>query len=245
LSFWANFNLGYIDPNRRGEADGIIMEQVRGVAWAWRSLGQAVAVLPDHHKMKHYFAQKLTNNLVFYNRSHAQDTPMRLGSPLGAMESDQNSVAAWQNDFLFVVTGYLVGLDVPGAADFFKWLGHFTIGRWTNEAAGFCPAMAAPYYIKDRDAGDRWITSWKVLFEINWPDAKTCPAGMIAGDPDSPSGYVAYAAAALAVAVQHNFPGSQAGYAELRRRAPQLRAKWSLEPEWAIVPPQESRARAE
>jgi hypothetical protein len=68
---------------------------------------------------------------------------------------------------------------------------------------------------------------------------------MIAGDPDSPSGYVAYAAAALAVAVQHNFPGSQAGYAELRRRAPQLRAKWSLEPEWAIVPPQESRARAE
>jgi hypothetical protein len=65
-AFWANFCLigSYAnDYNRKGQQGLLIGNEVRGIGWALRNLGDAAAYLPDNDPMKRYLADKVVNNL--------------------------------------------------------------------------------------------------------------------------------------------------------------------------------------
>ena len=65
-AFWANFSLigSYAnDYNRKGQQGLLIGNEVRGIGWALRNLGDAAAYLPDNDPMKRYLADKVVNNL--------------------------------------------------------------------------------------------------------------------------------------------------------------------------------------
>jgi hypothetical protein len=67
LAFWANFTLiGSFasDDNRKGAQGLLIGNEVRGIGWGLRSIGDAAAYLPDDCAMKHYLASKVWNNLT-------------------------------------------------------------------------------------------------------------------------------------------------------------------------------------
>jgi hypothetical protein len=66
-AFWANFCLigSYAnDYNRKGQQGLLIGNEVRGIGWALRNLGDAAAYLPDNDPMKRYLADKVVNNLT-------------------------------------------------------------------------------------------------------------------------------------------------------------------------------------
>ena len=66
MAFWANYCLigSYAnDYNRKGRQGLLIGNEVRGIGWALRNLGDAAAYLPDADPMKRYLADKVVNNL--------------------------------------------------------------------------------------------------------------------------------------------------------------------------------------
>jgi hypothetical protein len=68
MAFWANFTLiGSFasDDNRKGAQGLLIGNEVRGIGWGLRNLGDAAAYLPDDNPMKHYLASKVWNNLAY------------------------------------------------------------------------------------------------------------------------------------------------------------------------------------
>jgi len=68
LAYWANFCLiGSFasDDNRKGARGLLIGNEVRGIGWGLRTLGDAAAYLPDASPLKTYFASKVWNNLTF------------------------------------------------------------------------------------------------------------------------------------------------------------------------------------
>ena len=67
LAYWANFCLlGSFasDDNRKGPQGLLIGNEVRGIGWALRTLGDAAAYLPDGDPLKAYFAAKTLANLA-------------------------------------------------------------------------------------------------------------------------------------------------------------------------------------
>jgi hypothetical protein len=67
VAYWANFCLiGSFasDDNRKGPQGLLIGNEVRGIGWALRNLGDAAAYLPDSSPMKTYLASKVWANLT-------------------------------------------------------------------------------------------------------------------------------------------------------------------------------------
>jgi hypothetical protein len=238
LMYWANWNMASVDPNYRQREKGLITGQVRGVAWALRSLGQVVAVLPSQHRMRPYFTEKLTNNLDYLLSEYVHNPGRRQGELDGLLEAgrEPGSVGPWQSDFLAIVLGFLADVELPAAETTLQWLAQFTVGRWTHQAEGYCFALAPAYYLKIRAADGRPLRTWAELFHENYPDVTSCPVAFAGGLAESPYDYVAVASASLATAAAHQIAGAATAYAALHRMAPNLRSKFAGDPTWAIAP---------
>ena len=68
LAYWASFCLlGSFasDDNRKGAQGLLIGNEVRGIGWALRNLGDAAAYLPDDDPLKNYLASKTFANLSY------------------------------------------------------------------------------------------------------------------------------------------------------------------------------------
>jgi len=86
VAFWANFCLiGSFasDYNRKGAQGLLVGNEVRGIGWALRNLGDAAAYLPDASGDKSYFASKVWNNLTDLDRYGAtfQSGPLQTVFP--------------------------------------------------------------------------------------------------------------------------------------------------------------------
>ena len=71
VAFWANFCLiGSFssDDNRKGAQGLLFGNEVRGIGWGLRNLGDAAAYLPDASPMKAYLAAKVMNNLTYLDQ---------------------------------------------------------------------------------------------------------------------------------------------------------------------------------
>ena len=194
--FWANWNMGRVNPGYRGGAQGLVVSnEMRAQAWSLRSIGEVTRAIADTHPMKEYFKTKLADNLAWYVNGYPRDTTGAV-SPLGMMEKGDavGQTAPWQNDFMALVVGQLAEAGDPQAAEYFKWISRFTVGRFINESAGFCRAQAPGYYIAIRDSANNFVSTWGALFKLNWPTITSCdPNRAVDGDPTSAAGYAAYA----------------------------------------------------
>jgi Flp pilus assembly pilin Flp len=237
--FWANWNMGRVNPSYRGRNNGLIFEnEMRGQAWSLRSIGEATFALPDNHPMKGYFKTKLNTNLAWYVARYPRDSTNTV-SPLGMMEKNDavGQTAPWQNDFMALVVGQLAEAGDIQAREYFNWISRFTVGRFLNESAGFCRAQAPGYYITIRDASNRFITDWGLLFRTNWPTITSCdPKRVVDGVPTSPSDYAAYARAMLGTSVGLGISGADAAYSYWNNVTPQMRNAMLGDPTWAIIP---------
>jgi hypothetical protein len=236
---WANWVMGCVDPALRGMDKGLLWaNQVRGTAWAIRSLGHAAIILPDAHPMKRYFNAKLQNNLEYYLSRFVRSKSPNV-SPLGILENvDQKGVIGpWQYDFLFLSIADLARAKIPNAEELMRWMARFVVGRWSAETDGYCYRMAPAYYVKFRDPSGRPFSDWGALFRANWPDMRSCPPAFPqdsgAGSPD---GYVANSYAALGAAAAFSIPGAEEIRRRIARDSPAMLARFGNNPTFAIVP---------
>lgn len=231
--FWATFNLN------RGNNKGLINdEQIRGQAWAMRSIGEASRILPDKHTMKSYFKKRLDENLTWYVERYS--SPYKTGvSPLGCIvQGDKpNETAPWQDDFMTIVIAQLAENQEQLATKYLQIIGRCSTDRWIHEDQGFCRHKSAGYWIKIRNENGTFMRNWLEVFRANWPEIQKCyPSQPMDGYPGSASGYVAYANAALAVASDFGIVGAKGAYHWLSTQTPSIKNAFAQDPTWAIVP---------
>jgi len=238
---WSNWVMGSVDPGLRGMNKGLLWgNQMRGTAWAIRTLGEAAIIVPDAHPMKQYFNAKLQNNLGYYI-SHFVQSKQGNVSPLGILENvDQNGLLGpWQYDFLFISVADLARAGIPHAEELLRWMARFVVGRWSHaaQAEGYCYRMAPAYYVKFRDASGHPLPDWGALFRANWPDVKSCPATFPSDSgADTADGYVANSYAALGAAASFSIPDAEEERKRIARDSPAMLQKFSDDPTFAIVP---------
>ena len=213
-------------------------EQIRGQAWALRSLGEASRILPDKHPMKSYFQKRLDENLNWYAVRYS--APDNAGvSPLGCIvQGDMpEKTAPWQDDFMTIVVAQLAENQEPQAEKYLQSIARCSTDRWTQEDKGFCRHKSPAYWIKIRNDNGVFMRSWPEVFRANWPEITKCQSGQpMDGYPDSAAGYVAYARAALATASDFNISGASEAYRWLIAQTPAIQRAFSQDPTWAIVP---------
>lgn len=240
MMFWASWNMGAINPTYRGFGIGLIhAEQLRGQAWALRSIGDAARLAPDLHPLKGYFRERLNNNLMWYVNNYVRSPAAGAISPMAIIEWSNigsGQAAPWQHDLMALVMGHLAESGESLADEFHRWLSQFTVGRFLNEEAGFCRAKAPGYYIKIRDAVGTFANTWTSLYNLNWPGVLCEGHLSVDGTPSSASGYAAYARAMLANAADRNIPGAAQAYREWQSMTPNMDKAFPNDPTWAIVP---------
>ncbi len=235
--FWASWNVFMLPSDYRYKEQSLInRQQIRGQAWALRSIGEAYRILPDAHPMKAYFTTLLDSNLNWYRDYYV--TQM-LGSPMGAIQFNATETPPWQNDFVATVFAQLAENNDPGAAETLNWFSRFTVGRFLADADGFCSAKAPGYYWTNANAGGGYFTSWAQLFSANYANdvGKACNTLTITeGYPSSPGGYVAYARGMLGAVANTGHADALTAYSKWKAMTPKIESAFTGDPTWAIVP---------
>lgn len=237
MMFWASWNIITMPSGYRGNEKTLVnRHQVRGQAWALRSLFEAHAALADHHPMKATFRTMLDNNLAFYRQTYVNGTGV---SPMGLIQHTATSTGPWMNDFMGSVLSLITENNEPNARETLHWLSRFNVGRFLSDAEGFCAARAPGYYWKSTDAAGAFLTSWAELFAANYPEdvGKPCSTLTItSGYPTGASGYAAYARAMLGAATNATVPNGATAYAKWKAMTPSMDKAFAADPTWAIVP---------
>lgn len=238
MMFWASWNVAGGNPEYRGYAKGLLnWDQLRGQAWSLRSLAEAAFALPDNHPMKAYYQGVLRNNLDWYVSNYKPGSTM---SALGAIKNpyhDRNT-SPWQSDFMGTVLAFIAGQGEAQALTALQEVSKFTVGRFLNDANGFCAAQAGGYYWDWRDSSGAQYTTWRAFYNANYPDKANLPCSNSPdeGYPRLAIGYAAYARGMLAAAANNNVSNASTAYARWKSMTPLMDADLAKDPTWAIKP---------
>lgn len=152
LQFWAMYCAFNSNPGYRGAEKGLLVpEQLRGQAWALRTIGQAAFITPDTHRAKQELVGIVNNNLDWYNATYTNNPGANkigvITNGYAIAYDNETATATWMHDFLVSTVGELVKLGFDKARPFLGWLSKFTLGRmlevsWT---------IGAPYGLRVRD----------------------------------------------------------------------------------------------
>ena len=157
LQFWAGYNAFSSHPGYRENVKGLVKPgQVRGQAWALRTIGEAAYITPDEDRLKRYFTSVVKHNLDWYNSSYTRNPAAnRLGVVIdGYAFSYRNgtALAPWQDDFFTSAIGHLADLGFADARPLLAWKAAFPVARMTGKDA--CWIDAAMYDMKVRDTAN-------------------------------------------------------------------------------------------
>jgi hypothetical protein len=165
LAFWANFCLiGSFasDDNRKGAQGLLIGNEVRGIGWGLRNLGDAAAYLPDDNPMKRYLASKVWNNLTYLDQYGAsfdsgpvqsifpgrrpEDTATRY-QPYMWISLWEQSYVAWAIDHV-MAHGPVAGYNfATGGAKLRNRIARLQLALFTSPAWPKAPDRQAPYLL--------------------------------------------------------------------------------------------------
>ncbi|MDO9504993.1 hypothetical protein [Hydrogenophaga sp.] len=236
IHFWAAWNIAGVNPVYREQSKGLIhANQLRAQAWAMRSIAEATWATPDLHKMKEYFATRLTNNTAYYKTAFP-NSPIE--SPLGMISWSSEQASPWQNDYFSIVLSLLAENGEPHALEGLNWFSKFTVGRFLNEANGFCAAKAPGYYWINR-VNSVYVSTWSDLFNRNFPAdvGKACNTLTVDGYPEWGGGYAASARALLGATANAGITGAKDAYSRWKTMTPRMDANIAGgEVTWAIAP---------
>jgi len=253
----ANYDLLSYNPGYRGGAAGIVMGEVREIAWSIRDLADAAYVSADGDPLKAYFTQALENNIQ--NLLHEY-----VGTAKGAAEGllqgyvfdsyHPDLTAPWQQDYLVLAMAHAADLGFAGAKEFMTWENNFIAGRFLNGGDGYNPLHGTGYWINIADPnsdlshynptgpGDPGVATFQTWAQVyNSTYAGQAPPTQLEGYPDdSGGGYAAIAKASLAAEwdVTHS-ADDLAAYAYLTSLTPNLinsASGYATSQTWDITP---------
>ncbi len=157
MQFWAMYDVFNSNPNYRGNVQGLVIsEQLRGQAWALRTLAQAAYITPDADVLKTDLVTMMNNNLDWYNTNYSTNASAnKLGVLLNGYSVAYNNgtaTAPWMDDFFTSAIGHAAELGFDKAKPLLAWKAKFPVGRMT--APGLCWLMGAPYALTIRNSPD-------------------------------------------------------------------------------------------
>ncbi|VXB39340.1 hypothetical protein [Massilia sp. 9I] len=207
LQFWAMYNVFNSNPGYRQNRKGLMSpEQVRGQAWALRTLAHAAWITPDSHPLKQHFLQILDSNLDWYNATYPHNPQAnRLhiivnGYALGYNEG--TGMAPWMDDFFTSAMGHIAELGFAKAEPILAWKANFPVERMGG--TGVCWIDAGIYTMKVRDsaAAPFYDTIAQAYAASHKPEFLTLPC----------AGPEMAAALGLAVGEMTGYARSEVGY---------------------------------
>ncbi len=235
--FWAAWNIISLPAGYRGHEKSLVdRNQVRGQAWALRSIGEAFRMLADKHPMKDHFKTVLESNLAHYKAKYVNNPNV---SSMGAIQHlTPHITKPWQNDFVGVVFSQLAENQEPHALETLEWFNQFNVGRFMSDSSGFCAARGPGYDWTNVDSQGNYVTQWSALFALNYPAdvGKPCSSLSITeGYPREGAGYAAYARGMLGASASLSGTAATA-YLKWKGMTPEMDSAFKNDPTWAIVP---------
>ncbi len=253
LQFWAMFNMFQANPGYRDSGKGLLKaDQVRGQAWALRTLADAAAITPDADTLKGQFDTFLSNNLDWYNTAYSNSS--KAANALGAITDDNalvydggTGLAPWQDDFFTMAAGRADELGFAKAKPLLRWKANFPIGRMIG--AGYCWIDASVYKLKVRDSATSPIfTEFAKAYKASQLPAVTATecasaamatalklkVGEMVGYADVIDGYPAYLQAALAYSVNSGHADARKAWTQFQARA--VKPDYSRGAQFALLP---------
>lgn len=261
LYYWASYDLAYDNYGRDGKGNsqdfsqghdgsfGLIYGQMRGVAWALRTIANAAAIAEDGSIEQEYFSKKLNNNIEWFYKANTENSHGLHAFRNSREHADganpwKTTIAPWQHDFIVIVLTNIIRSGPSNSAKLIELrdrLGYFTVGRFTNHPA-FNKWDGAGYWWplrrkSDDNTGDyfangSWQDYWDSILEC---DQEIGHQGLPYSDfsrYDYPDSYAFIARAALSN-LRHLNKGKEAwDFLNESLSIPQL----SNNPTWAIVP---------
>ena len=260
LQFWADWVVFHQNQVYRGYVKGLIEDtQVRGQAWALRTLGYAAYILPDNDPFKSYFNRMVENNIQWYNQNYTDNlranTLHILTNGYAIVYPNQGNpgtgIAVWQQSFFNWAIGNLADLGFPGADRLRNWFSLFQINLMTSP--DYCWIVASAYQLQVRDSKDNSIyTSLRRVYANTFPKLQsvTCNSKQMAellstksyryaksvmiGYPYSQTGFVANYQIGLAIATDSDVPAANKAWNIFTNR--QVKPNYDDSPQFAIIP---------
>ena len=155
LQFWAMYDVFASNPGYRDNRKGLLKaHQVRGQAWALRTLAEAAYITPDGHRLKDHFLKILDSNLDWYNREYSRNPNANalgfIANGYAVVYLGKTGIAPWQDDFFTSAVGRAAELGFAKAGSLLAWKARFPVSRMTGEGA--CWVNAAMYAMRVRDS---------------------------------------------------------------------------------------------
>ncbi|VXC21768.1 conserved exported hypothetical protein [Massilia sp. 9I] len=155
LQFWGTYNVFNSNPGYRDNIKGLLKpEQVRGQAWALRTLAEVAYITPDNDRLKEHFNRILDSNLDWYNNEYPNNpNANKLGIIVNGYAlgySNNRGMAPWMDDFFTAAVGHVHDLGFTKATSLLKWKANFPIQRMVG--AGTCYIRGAMYSMIVRDS---------------------------------------------------------------------------------------------
>ncbi|MFK3738158.1 hypothetical protein [Massilia sp. TN1-12] len=252
LLFWASYDVFASNPGYRDNVKGLLRpEQVRGQAWALRTLAEAAYIAPDNERLKGHLAGILDHNLAWYNKTYT-DNPQanRLGAIVNGYAlgyRNGTGLAPWQDDFFTAAVGHAAELGFPQARRLLAWKARFPIARMTAPGACWIDAAAYEMVVKKSAEGPFLDSMADVYAATHTPEVRALPCGgsemaaafklrpgEMTGFANGAMGYPSNMQPALAFAAD---VGGEAGKKAWRQfMARSVKPDYSAAPQFAIVP---------
>jgi hypothetical protein len=235
VMFWAAYNVAMRNPDYRGREQGLVYsDEVRGTAWSLRSVAEAAFALPDNHPRKATFKRHLGNNLSWFAANYKPNARL---TALGAIRNpygNGRSTGPWQNDFVSVVFSFIASNGESAAMTTLAEISKFNVGRFLNDANGFCASQAAGYYWDWADASGNEHNTWRTFYNAN--NSASCSSLAASGYPNEAGGYAAYARGMLGAAAGAGVANAATAYDRWKSMTPNMQAAFASDPTWAVVP---------
>ena len=229
-------------PPYRGFDKGIVVhtaEQVRGKAWAFRSVEQAAFIAPDDAPLRASLRFAVESNIAHL---HYEMRWRTVGEAYGAFaDGEPGNWAAgvtgpWQQDYLASVLGMAAIRGVPGAADTVVWMSNFVAGRFTSASKGFRPMNGSSFYLDIAAPNGRHpYLTWRDIEDSN---AATKGVDQNGDLKSNYPGILYYAYGALAIMVRvTDKPDVRKAFDWVKANLPgNPQAEFRRDPTWNLAP---------
>jgi len=163
LQFWGMYNLFNSNPAYRENIKGLLRpEQVRGQAWALRTLAEAAYITPDSDRLKEHFNRILDSNLDWYNTEYPNNpNANKLGvivNGYAVIYTGSRGVAPWQDDFFTAAVGHAHELGFTKATSLLKYKATFPIQRMVGQDACYIRGAMYSMIVRDSDKSPYYTT---------------------------------------------------------------------------------------
>ncbi|HVV26460.1 MAG TPA: calcium-binding protein [Rhizomicrobium sp.] len=173
LEYQASYDVLWMKPEFRGAKGMVLGAQVRGFTWMMRTLANAAFILPAEDPLQGYYQRCLEANLDAilrkYVDGHEADWAGELKGFLPGAYSPDGAVAAWQDDYLAMVLGWIDAMGFDQARRISRWMTPFIAGLFTNADRGYDPRYGTPYILFVWDMQkNRPLNSWAQAFAASF-----------------------------------------------------------------------------